>query len=103
MSDLIDHGYVPAHTHTALMRYFNHRCHPGSFLTAVLQNDLMRAAQCADHINKPRIPEIATWIYHMAPEGSWGNKEKVDGWIAGNKFQLAYEQQRLVNILAGHE
>jgi len=100
---MLDRGYVPEHTHRALLDYFNNRWEPGSFLMAVLQNDLMQASFRADHINKTKIPEIAAWIYHNAPTGSWGSYERIQGWIAKNEYQQNYEQQRLVNILAGKE
>ena len=100
---MLDKGYVPEHTHEALMNYFNHCWEPGSFLMAVLQNDLMQASFRADHINRSKIPEIAAWIYHNAPRGSWGSEEVIRGWLGKNEYQQEYEQQRLVNILAGKE
>lgn len=100
---MLDKGYVPEHTHEALMNYFNNCWEPGSFLMAVLRNDLMEASFRADHVNRTKIPEIAAWVYHNAPPGSWGSIEKIRGWIDKNEYQQNYQQQRLVNILAGKE
>lgn len=97
---MLDHGYVPEHTHRALTDYFNKRWAPGSFLMAVLQNDLMQASFRADHINRAKLPEIAAWIYHNAPRGSWGSEEIIRGWLQGNEYYQDYAKELLIKELS---
>ena len=97
---MLDKGFVPEHTHTALMNYFNNCWEPGSFLMAVLRNDLMEASFRADHVNKQHLAEIAAWVYHNAPRGSWGSNEIVRGWLNKNEYQQIYEKQRVLEILS---
>lgn len=97
---MMDKGYVPEHTYNALKNYFDNCWEPGSFLMAVLCNDLMEASFRADHVNKHHLAEIATWVYHTAPRGSWGNKEIVRSWLNHGEHQQRYEKQRVMEILS---
>lgn len=101
---MLDKGYVPEHTHEALMNYFNNGWEPGSFLMAVLRNDLMQASFRADHINRPKLPEIAAWVYHNAPIGSWGNDEAIRGWLNKNEYWQEYQEKLMLERLStNHE
>ena len=82
------------------MNYFDHCYEPGSFLMAVLRNDLTQAVFKADHINRQKIPEIAAWVFHNAPYGSWGSDEAIRGWLNKNEYQQQYEKKRLIQILS---
>ena len=93
-------GYVPEHTHEALQNYFNNGWEPGSFLMAVLRNDLIEASFRADHINRDNLANIAEWIYHNAPRGSWGSTEVVRDWLQGGVAFQQHQKQRLVDILS---
>jgi hypothetical protein len=93
-------GYVPEHTHEALMNYFNHCYEPGSFLMAVLRNDLMAASMRADHVNREHLASIAAWVCHNAPYGSWGSEEAIRGWLRKNEHQQAYEKKLVMKILS---
>ena len=97
---MLDKGYVPDHTHQALLDYFDKGWEPGSFLMAVLRNDLMQASFRADHINKTKLPEIAAWVYHNAPQGSWGTDEAIRGWLNNNEFRQEYAKRRFMEVLA---
>ena len=72
---------VPDHTREALERYFLYAFEPGSFVKAVLCNDLVSSVARADHFNKPAIAGIVEWIVNNAPEGSWGHEEYYQEWI----------------------
>lgn len=65
----------------AMEQYLEHGIGPGSFLTAVLANDLMEAAGRADHNNQAALFEWAAWLYNYAPRGSFGSYEAVSAWI----------------------
>lgn len=65
----------------SLKMYFEHRIGPGSFMTAVLSNDLGGACGRADDNNRRVIYEIVAWLYNEAPSSSWGSPEKVAAWL----------------------
>jgi hypothetical protein len=55
---------------------------PGSFLTAVLENDLMRAFNYADSMNIAMMQEWASWLYMYGDYRCFGSKEIVENWAA---------------------
>lgn len=71
----------------SLERYLNHGIKPGSFLMAVLQNDLAGACGRADNCNIRNIPNIVGYIYNHLPGSSWGSAEKVQDYL--KKFKEA--------------
>ncbi len=74
-------GLIPEHMRAGMERYMEQGVNPGSFLTAVLSNDLVVAALCADSINRPRLHDYCMWLYNYAPSGSFGSPEAVNNWI----------------------
>lgn len=72
---------IPDHTRDALKDYIERGVPVGSFLHAVLSNDLAGAVFKADRANKPAIADIVNWVYHHAPEACWGSEAKVIRWI----------------------
>ena len=65
--------------------YINHRIKPGSFMTAVLANDLIEAVGKADHRNIKNIPAYVYFFYNYAPPECFGSYEKVNAWLEGGK------------------
>ena len=63
------------HMVDGLRLYFERGIEPGSFMTAVLCNDLKEACGRADHINRHLIFQIVAWLYNEAPYASWGSEE----------------------------
>lgn len=94
-------GYrVPEHTQAALERYFTHALEPGSFLMAVLTNDLYSAALRADSLNSTSLTEIVKWLWFEAPPGSFGSSEQVNDWLnKGDSFQ-EFSKRLVIDILA---
>lgn len=72
---------VPGHMRDGVKRYFDHGIPPGSFMTAVLSNDLREALGRADDINRERLFDIVSFLYTDAPAACWGSPEKVSAWI----------------------
>lgn len=98
------HHDVPEHTQEALNNYFFHGYEPGNFVTAVLCNDLMRATNSCDHINKKYLTDIAKWVMHNAPNMSWGSRQMVQDWLhdvdgARTKFVTACEKRAMWEAL----
>lgn len=52
----------------------------GSFLAAVLSNDLRAACAQADCINQPIIFEIVCWLWNHAPTWCWGSSLAYTTW-----------------------
>jgi hypothetical protein len=72
---------VPSYMIPGLARYFDNHIAPGSFLMAVLQNDLMKALNCADSTNIDCLKAYGRFLYNHAPLGSYGSRENVDMWL----------------------
>lgn len=80
-------AYIPKHMTGAVKQYIEDGIPPGSFLTAVICNDLKEAVGRADHINIQALPNIVSWFYINAPRECWGSPEKFEAWIAAKKPQ----------------
>lgn len=72
---------IPAQTKQSLQDYIERGTPVGSFLHAVLSNDLAGAVFKADKANKAWLTEIVGWVAYHAPEASWGSEAKVIRWI----------------------
>ena len=79
--DPIKYALAPEQMQHGLKMYLEHGIEPGSFLTAVLKNDLMRAMGQPDHIMQYRIFELCSWLYNYAPGGSYGSERNFQNWI----------------------
>ncbi len=69
----------------ALERYLNNGIMPGSFLTAVLENNLMETFRRADIDNEANLKNIVGYIYNHLPRTSWGSSEKVKAYLISLK------------------
>ena len=76
---------IPDYTLESLQRYYQYGLPPGSFLTALLQNDLFGAMATADEYNKEALQDICSFIYWEFPAETYGSEYKV----------LAYMSQKL--------
>lgn len=65
----------------ALERYTKHRIRTGSFLEAVLSNDLFDACARADQETARDLHEIVKYIFNTLPMDCYGSREKVDAWL----------------------
>jgi hypothetical protein len=84
----LNYTSVPAHLVEGLRRYFEHGIAPGSFLRAVLENDLAEAVRRGDPESLGRIRAIVSFLDMEAPAPSWGSPEKVRAWIDGSRPEL---------------
>lgn len=60
---------------------------PGSFLTAVLCNDLKEAYNRADQSNTAAMPRIVGALTWGLPAQSWGSVERFDAWAEHRGMQ----------------
>ena len=72
---------IPGHMFGAAKRYIMHGIPPGSFLTAVICNDLREAFARADDENVAAIHGWVKFFYNYAPSGCWGSPDAYREWI----------------------
>lgn len=78
---------IPDNMRPALLAWVNDGIRPGSFLTAVLENNLMEAVGRADSKNALHLKDYAAFIYNAVPSGCHGSAQKVDAWEL--RFELS--------------
>ena len=78
-------------TRFAIDAYVQSRVAPDDFITAVMENNLVRAFQMADDENLHDLQEIVTYVYQKVPSIAWGNTTRVIAWLAGPLPELAFE------------
>ena len=76
----IDYSGLPERLRGGMQRYIEHRIEPGSFLLAVLENDLKQACRKADG-DKALLFAIVAWLYNHAPAECWGSVANVELWL----------------------
>lgn len=76
---------IPAYMRYGVKMYIEQRIQGGSFLHAVLCNDLMRAASAADDINRHKLFDYILWLHNYAPPACYGDREKVRAWLDGGR------------------
>ena len=77
----IDYSAIPvSNLAGGMQRYIEYGITPGHFLTAILCNDFMEAAQRADDTNRRCLFDWAAWLYNHAPPTCFGSKERFAAW-----------------------
>lgn len=76
----------------SLEAYRDHGREPGSFLMAILCNDLVAAVAAADEDNMDNLPAYADFLYNHMPVASWGDETRVRRW-ALRRLEEARRQQ----------
>jgi hypothetical protein len=71
---------LPEWTHEELLDYIHRGQFCGSFLEAILSNDLKQAVnRCMQH-EMEFIPRFIIFLTNHAPMGCWGSPENYDQW-----------------------
>jgi len=76
---------IPSYMHGAIIRYYENRIEPGSFMSYVINNDLKGALGHADDTNRHCMLNYMKWFFNHAPAGTWGYPKAVSDWINGDK------------------
>lgn len=71
---------IPDHMLGGVKRYVLRGIPPGSFLTAVICNDLKQAFACADDDNAAAMQNWVRFFYNYTPSGCWGSPEHYRDW-----------------------
>ena len=77
----VDYAKLPEHIQASVRRYIEEGSPVGSFLSAVISNNLTEAFDCADDINEAHMKEIVGFFYYEAPAHCWGSPGKMSQWI----------------------
>ena len=72
---------APVHILASINRYVEHGLRPGSFVMAVLSNDLAAAFQTADDESHRGLRDILRYIRWEIPGTCWGSQAKVEAWL----------------------
>ena len=81
----IKYELLPEHLRGGVERWIEHGIRPGSFLRAVLDNQLYQAFMLADDKNLPALRDICRWFCNHAPPGSFGSPEVTARWQAARR------------------
>lgn len=81
LEDAIAKSNIPEYMHIGVKLYVLDGTPPGSFLSAVLRNDLRQAVLRADTNNIHHLPDYIHLFYNHLPADCWGNDENVDNWL----------------------
>lgn len=73
---------LPGHMRDGMKLWIERGVLPGSFLTAVLSNDLMTALGKADDVNRHCLYDYGIYLYNYAPSRCYGSPEKIAAWAA---------------------
>lgn len=73
--------YISKRMEGGIRRYIEEGILPGSFLKAVINNDLRSACTTADDENIKNLPAYIGYFYYEAPSECWGSKERMCRWI----------------------
>ena len=87
----------------SMYNYFVHGLEPGSFMTAVLSNDLFGAASRADFVNRKLLYGYTLWLMNYAPYQSYGSPEAVQGWLNKNEYFQQFQKELVAERLAQPE
>ncbi len=77
--------YIPETMMEEIQRYIKDGVPPSSFLSQIVQNNLMEACARADEVNFNNIQAYAAFFYNESPSQCWGSKEIMDDWIVARE------------------
>lgn len=73
---------VPEHMREGVQLYIEDGIEPGRGLWAVLSNDLTQAVASLDDKAIAGISGLVQFLYSYAPPDCWGERRKVQAWLA---------------------
>lgn len=76
-----DWSLIPGYMTGGLRRYIENGIAPGSFLSAVLRNDLQEAVSCADDTNRYILHNYIKFLYNYAPPDCYGSEHAYSRWV----------------------
>lgn len=89
MSYRFQEFYIRDQMMPGILNYIDRGILPGSFLQAIICNDLKEAVGRADYENMRNIPAFVNYFHNHAPWPCWGSEEKMNAWM------LMHERTRI--------
>lgn len=86
---------LPEHMRDGMRLWVERGIEPGSFLEAVLCNDLKGACGRADHINRHHLFDYVEFIYNEVPADCQGSREKYIAWMERGGMLGQHEDEAL--------
>ncbi len=80
-NEIFDGYDIPDYMQDGLLFYLNKGIEPGSFLLAVLSNNLAEACARADNVNRHYLFNYVNFLYNAVPSPCWHSRENVERWI----------------------
>ena len=77
----LTYSRLPERYRGGMKRYIEEHIPPGSFIRAMLENDLQGVMGNVDLDTVSELRNIYLWIYNEAPGICWGSPEKVTAWV----------------------
>lgn len=74
---------IPINIQKGIDRYVKEHTHTGSFLYAVLTNNLRESFNRADEESLAHLKDIVQYCHWEIPSSCWGSVEKVEIWLKG--------------------
>ena len=84
-------SYIPERMMPGIERYVKYGIIPGSFLQAIICNELKEAFICADDENFVNIAAYVNYFYNNVPRAAWGSRGIMEAWSEGIKKRRAEE------------
>jgi hypothetical protein len=84
---MTDYSSIPEYMVDGVRGYLEHGWTPGSFLYAVLCNNLKESAAQADDTNKLCLFEWACFMYNEMPSDTQGSPEVVNAYLEKKRAQ----------------
>jgi len=81
MIEVIDYKRLPKHIRGGAKRYIEDGISPGSFLSAVICNNLTESFARADETNISKMFDIVRFFYNEAPSQCWGSPKEMEDWV----------------------
>jgi len=79
--EILSETRIPQETKDSINLYVTKRIHPGNFLMAVFENNLISAVARGDNENLLALPAIVIYLTCHVPVMCYGNKNKVESWL----------------------
>ena len=77
---------IPNHIKGVIDRYVQHGYDGGSFVEALMTNDLVGVFSRGDDENIRYLKDIVQYCYMKIPASCWGSEEKYNKWLSHNGF-----------------
>ena len=74
-------GNIHLDCQEAIFNYLVYGWEPGGFLTAVMANDLYRAATVSDIANVNNLAYVAKFVVYALPQACYGNYDQIKNWL----------------------